>query len=56
MSGEFKNRIEALDLDEATKQKVLNVIEEAGFDFPCLLCSSNSTCENFQWYLKWFNK
>jgi hypothetical protein len=30
MSGEFKDRIEALGLDEDAKQKVLTVIKEAG--------------------------
>ena len=54
MSGEFKNRIEALGLDEDAKQKVLTVIEEVGSACPCLQCSSKDTCENFQWHIKWF--
>jgi hypothetical protein len=54
MSGEFKNRIDALGLDEDAKQKVLTVIDEAGSVFPCLQCSSKDTCENFRWYVKWF--
>ncbi|MGD6810443.1 MAG: hypothetical protein ACQCN3_12160 [Candidatus Bathyarchaeia archaeon] len=54
MRGEFNKRIEALGLDEETKQKILKIIEEAGAEYPCLKCSSNDDCENFQWYLKWF--
>ncbi|MDR0318627.1 MAG: hypothetical protein LBI09_01165 [Nitrososphaerota archaeon] len=55
MRGEFKKRIEAIGLNEEIKQKLLEIIEEAGTEFPCRLCSSNDNCENFQWYIKWFS-
>ena len=55
MRGEFNRRIEALGLDEETKQKLIKIIDEAGAEYPCLLCTSNDDCENFKWYLKWFS-
>jgi hypothetical protein len=55
MRGEFEKRIEALGLNDEIKQTVLKIIESAGAEFPCLHCGSNDTCENFQWYLKWFS-
>jgi hypothetical protein len=55
LRGEFNKRIEALGLDEQTKQKLLAILEEAGAEYPCLVCASNDTCDNFKWYLKWFS-
>jgi len=55
MRGEFRKRIETLNLDEELKQKLFTIIEEAGTEFPCIHCSSNDNCENFHWYIKWFN-
>ena len=55
MVGEFRNRVELLGLDEQTKKKVIDLIMEAGEEFPCLACPSNDTCENFKWYIKWFS-
>jgi hypothetical protein len=52
---EFKKRIEALGLNEETIHKLLKIVEDAGTEFPCLQCSSNDDCKNFQWYLKWFS-
>jgi hypothetical protein len=56
MSGEFMKRIKLIALTEEEKKKVTDLIEEAGREFPCLACSSNETCENFKWYIKWFRE
>ena len=55
MVGEFRKRIELLGLDEQTTKKVIDLIVDAGEDFPCLACPSKDTCENFNWYKKWFS-
>jgi len=56
LSGEFKRRIELMGLNEDAKKKIADLVDEAGKEFPCLACPSNDACENFKWYLKWFNK
>ncbi len=56
MTKEFKKRIELLELDDKNKKKVLKLIEEAGREFPCLVCPSKDSCENFKWYIKWFSE
>jgi len=56
MPGEFKKRIEMLGLDSAAEKKVLDVIKEAGGEYGCLACPSKDTCENFNWYIKWFSE
>ncbi len=56
MADEFKKRVEALKLDEESQRKVIDLILEAGKEFPCLACSSKDDCENFNWYKKWFNE
>jgi hypothetical protein len=53
--SEFRKRNELLEFDEETKKKVIDVIKEAGEEFPCLACSSKDDCANFKWYKKWFN-
>ena len=56
MTGEFRKRIELLGLDEETTKKVIDLVKEAGVEFPCLACPSKDTCENFKWYIKWFSE
>ena len=54
LTSEFRKLVELLGLDVDTKMKVLDLIVEAGKEFPCLQCPSKDTCENFKWYVKWF--
>jgi hypothetical protein len=56
MSGEFKERIRLLGLDDASEKKVIDLIQEAGKQYSCLACPSKDTCENFKWYVKWFSE
>jgi hypothetical protein len=41
-------------LNEATEEKIKQLIIEAGKEFPCLNCLSKDECENFKWFVKWF--
>jgi hypothetical protein len=56
LKGDFMKRVEFLGLDEKTTRKVVDLIKEAGDEFPCLACPSKETCENFKWYIKWFSE
>ena len=56
MADNFRKRVEFLGLDEENKKKVIDLIEEAGREFPCLACPSKDTCKNFKWYKKWFSE
>jgi hypothetical protein len=56
LASEFRKRVEFLGIDEDAKKKVLDLIVEAGKDFPCLECPSKETCENFKWFIKWFGQ
>jgi GNAT superfamily N-acetyltransferase len=40
LNGEFRKRIEILGLDEQTAKKIIDLIKEAGAEFPCLACPS----------------
>jgi hypothetical protein len=55
LTGEFRKRVELLGLDEQTTKIVIDLIVEAGKEFPCLDCPSKDACENFEWYIKWFS-
>ena len=54
MSSEFEKQIRLLNVDKLAQDSVVNLIEKAGKEFPCLKCPSNGECENFNWFLKWF--
>ena len=54
MSNEFQKRLDLLELDTATLEKIAQIIAEAGKEFPCLSCPSKDDCSNFKWFLKWF--
>jgi hypothetical protein len=51
---EFEKRLKIIGLDEATQDKIEQVIAEAGKEFPCLSCPSRDDCGSFKWFLKWF--
>jgi hypothetical protein len=55
LTGEFRRRVELLGLDEQITKKIVDLIVEAGNEFPCLVCPSKDSCENFKWYIKWFS-
>ena len=48
MVNEFRKRFDLLGPDEENKMKVIELIEEAGREFPCLACPSKDTFENFK--------
>lgn len=52
--SEFSMRMKTMGLDEATQNKIEQIIAEAGNEFPCLSCPSKDECGSFKWFLKWF--
>jgi hypothetical protein len=54
MATEFEKRVNQLALDNATRNKLIQIISEAGKEFPCLSCPSKDECASFDWFIKWF--
>jgi hypothetical protein len=55
MQGEFEKQIRKIT-DNKTSEKLVEMINLAGQDFPCLTCPSNAECGSFKWFIKWFGK
>jgi hypothetical protein len=36
------------------RDRIIQVIADAGKEFPCLSCPSKDECASFAWFLKWF--
>jgi hypothetical protein len=52
MAGEFEKQLKQMKLEDSAK--VLDLINLAGKEFPCLSCESKDECKTFTWFLKWF--
>jgi hypothetical protein len=55
MSGEFEKQIKKITNDKSA-EKLEEIINSAGQDFPCLTCPSNEECATFKWFKKWFGE
>jgi hypothetical protein len=51
--GEFENQIKKI-IDSKSAEKIVEVINLAGKEFPCLSCLSKAECDSFKWFIKWF--
>ena len=56
MTNELNRCMKKLELFEADAEKVKQLINEAGTEFPCLACPSKDDCQNFRWFIKWFGE
>jgi hypothetical protein len=56
MSGELENHIREIIKDEPTAQKLVEVLNAAGQEFPCLTCESHDECQTYLWFAKWFGQ
>jgi hypothetical protein len=54
MVGEFEKHLKEMKIEDSGK--VLELINSAGKEFPCLSCVSKDECGSFLWFLKWFGK
>jgi hypothetical protein len=56
MSGELAKQIRATVKDKESVQKLLETVEVAGQEFPCLTCESHDECATYLWFAKWFGE
>lgn len=54
MPGEFEKQIKNMPINETTKNEIIEIINKAGEESPCLSCTSKDECNNFNWFKKWF--
>lgn len=52
MASEFKKQFKEVNLKDSMIQKIEEIINVAGNEFPCLSCSPNDNCATFNWFLK----
>ena len=55
MSGEFEKHIKKLKLDPKAENELIDILNRASSEDPCLACESREGCENFKWHKKWLN-
>ncbi len=55
MTGEFEKHVKKLGLDPKAETELIDMINKATSDDPCMSCESNGDCENFKWHKKWLN-
>jgi hypothetical protein len=55
LSGEFEKHIKKLKLDPKAENELIEIINKATIEDPCVACESREGCENFKWHKKWLN-
>jgi hypothetical protein len=55
LSGEFEKQIRKIT-DKTSSEKIVEMVNLAAQEFPCLSCPSNEGCATFAWFTKWFGK
>jgi hypothetical protein len=55
LTGEFEKKIKQLCLDLAVEKELIDMLDEATREDPCMTCGSKEGCENFKWHKKWLN-
>ncbi|MCW4010929.1 MAG: hypothetical protein NWF05_09970 [Candidatus Bathyarchaeota archaeon] len=56
MESEFEKQLNTLQLDAAAKTKIMQIVQFAGEEFPCVSCPSKDECNSFNWFSKWFGE
>jgi hypothetical protein len=52
--SEFEKQLNTLKLEAETKTKILQILQAAGAEYPCVSCPSKDECNSFKWFIKWF--
>lgn len=55
MTGEFEKQIKKLGLEPKAEKELIDLINNATSEDPCMSCESKDGCENFKWHKKWLN-
>jgi len=52
--GELERKIKEIVPQHKVMEKIIQLLNAAGEEFPCLSCPSKDDCGTFKWYVKWF--
>jgi hypothetical protein len=55
MTNEFEKQIKKLNLDPKAEKELIDMLNKAVNEDPCMVCESKEGCENFKWHKKWLN-
>ena len=55
MVGEFERHVKKLKLDPKAEKELIDLLNEATSEDPCMACESKEGCDNFKWHKKWLN-
>jgi hypothetical protein len=55
LSSEFEKQIRKIT-DRTSSEKIVEIVNFAAQEFPCLSCNSKEECATFAWFTKWFGK
>ena len=56
MTGQFEKQIQQMKPNSEVTEKIVKMINAAGDEFSCPACPSKSDCDNYKWFIKWFEK
>jgi hypothetical protein len=56
MTGELEKKVRTTIENQSIAEKLVEAVDSAAKDFPCLECPSHENCGTFKWYLKWFGE
>ena len=56
MTRELENKIRTTIKDQANAERLVEAVDSAAEEFPCLACPSHDDCGTFKWFLKWFGE
>ncbi|MCW3999729.1 MAG: hypothetical protein NWE93_05780 [Candidatus Bathyarchaeota archaeon] len=55
MTGEFEKKVKQLNLAPQFEKYLIDMINQATQEDPCMKCESKEGCENFKWHKKYLN-
>jgi hypothetical protein len=55
LTGEFEKHIKKLKLDPKVEKELIDMLNKATSEDPCIQCESHIDCENFKWHKKYLN-
>jgi len=55
LTGEFEKQVKKLHLDPKAEKELIDMLNNATSEDPCMSCESKGGCENFKWHKKWLN-
>jgi hypothetical protein len=55
LTGEFEKHVKKLGLDAKAEKELIDMLNKATSEDPCMSCESKEGCENFNWHKKWLN-